>query len=242
MSPHLRLPSRRVATAGFTLIEVLIAVAILSLIATLIFTSFSSLKRSKDGIRRVSDRYREGRQAMARINRDIQSAYVSKHIPIDRNLEQVKTAFVGQPGSPADRIDFIAFSNQRLNRDAHESDQAEIGYYGLENEKERGVTDLVRRSDTSPDLEPDRGGRAQVLATDIDLFDLQYLDPLLGDWVEEWDTTQAVRQLDRMPLQVRVMLVLNGGARVETAGARGTIPFVSKISVNMLSPLSFGVQ
>jgi general secretion pathway protein J len=228
--------------SGFTLVEVLIAIAILALISTLIFTSFSSLKRSKDGIRRVSERYREGRLAVARINRELQSAYVSKHLPIDPNMIQIKSAFVGQPGSPADRLDFLSFSNQRLDRNARESDQAEIGYHGLENEKQRGVTDLVRRVDTSPDLDPDKGGRVQVLASDIDLFDLQYLDPLLGQWIEEWDTSQAVHQLDRMPLQVRIMLVLNGGSRVESAGARSTIPFVSKVSLNMLAPLTFGVQ
>jgi len=224
------------------LVEVLIAIAILALISTLIFTSFSSLKRSKDGIRRVSERYREGRLAVARINRELQAAFVSKHAPIDPNLLQLKSSFVGQPGSPADRLDFLSFSNQRLDRNGRESDQAEIGYYGLESEKQRGVTDLVRRVDTSPDLDPDKGGRVQVLASDIDLFDLQYLDPLVGEWVEEWDTSQAVRQLDRMPLQVRIMLVLNGGSRVETAGARSTVPFVSKVSLNILMPLTFGVQ
>lgn len=233
---------QRSLRGGFTLIEVLIAVGVLSLIATLIFASFSSLKRSKDGIRRVSERYREGRLAMGRITRELQGAYISKHLPIDINLAQVKTAFISEGGSPADRINFNSFSNQRLNRDAKESDQLEISYFGMESEKQRGVTDLVRRADSTPDLEPTNGGRVQVLATDIDLFDLQYLDPLIGDWIEEWDSTQAVRQYDRMPLQVRVLLVLNGGSRSESAGSRQTIPFVSKVGLNMLTPLTFGVQ
>jgi general secretion pathway protein J len=227
---------------GFTLVEVLIASAVLALVSTLIMSSFSSLKRSRDNLRRSSERYREGRLALARIHRELASAYVSKHLPIDMSLAQRKTQFVGKASSPADRVDFTSFANQRLDRDSRESDQTELSYYGTPNEKQRGVTDLVRRHDAALDLEPDRGGRVQVMATDIDLFDLQYLDPLLGDWVEEWDSTTMVRQLDRLPLQVRVVLVLNGGPRSTGGSARSPITFATKLSINMMSPLTFGVQ
>lgn len=233
---------RRPAGRGFTLVEVLIAIAILAMISTLLFTSFSSLKRSKDGIRRVSERHREGRMAMARVARELQSAYISRHLPPDINQAVVRTAFIGTQGAPADRIDFNAFVHRRMDRDARESDQVELSYFGMPSETERGVFDLVRRNNTRLDHEPEKGGRVQILATDIDLFDLRYLDPLTGLWVEEWDSTESIKQFERMPLQVRVVLVLNGGARGSEGRARDPLTFATKVSMPLLQPLSFALE
>jgi hypothetical protein len=77
------------------------------------------------------------------------------------------------------------------------------------------------------------------LATDIDLFDLQYLDAQTGQWQETWDTSQTTGQPDRLPLQVRVILVLNGGSRAAADRGRGTLRFVTKVGLNMLQPLTF---
>lgn len=230
-----RLPGAR----GFTLIEVLIAVTVLALISGLLVTAFSSLKRSKEGVQRSSDRYREGRLAMARITRELESAYVSKHVPLDQSLWAVKTIFKGKRGSPADRVDFNAFVNRRTDRDSRQSDQAEVSYYGETNPKVTGQIDLLRRVSTKLDREPTEGGRAEVLATDIDLFELRYFDPLLGSWIEEWDSSTVVGQLDRLPLQIKIQLVLNGGERFDGDGDRAPIPFVAKIVVPMRTPLQF---
>ena len=224
---------------GFTLIEVIISIAILAAITSLLFGAFSALKRSKDGLSRVQDRQREARLAMARITRELQSAYLSAHMPLNQALLVQKTIFKSERGSPADRLDFTAFANKRLDKNSHVSDQCELSYFGSPNPDGSGTTDLVRRIDTEPDLEPTRGGKVEVLATDIDLFDLQYLDAQSGQWQESWDTTQTTGQPDRLPLQVRVILVLNGGRRAGAERGRGTIRLVTKVGLNMLQPLTF---
>jgi general secretion pathway protein J len=224
---------------GFTLIEVLISIAILAAITSILFGAFSALKKSKDGISRLQDRQREGRLAMARITRELQSAYISAHVPLNQALIVQKTIFKGERGTPSDRVDFTAFANQRLDKNAHVSDQCELSYYGSPNPDGSGTNDLVRRIDTEIDLEPTKGGRVEVLATDIDMFDLQYLDAQTGQWQENWDTTQTTGQPDRLPLQVRVILVLNGGARASADRGRGTIRLVTKVGLNMLQPLTF---
>lgn len=229
----------RTLRRGFTLIEVLISIAILAAITSLLFGAFSAMKRSKDGLTRVQDRQREGRLAMARITRELQSAYLSAHIPLNQALMVQKTIFKGERGTPADRLDFTAFANKRLDKDAHVSDQCELSYFGSPNPDGSGTTDLVRRIDTEIDLEPTKGGKIEVLATDIDLFDLQYLDAQTGQWQESWDTTQSTGQPDRLPLQVRIILVLNGGARSASERSRGTIRLVTKVGLNMLQPLTF---
>lgn len=233
---------RRARSTGLTLIEVMVAIGVLSMISTILYGAFATMRNSKQGIERLTDRYREGRLALARISRELQSAYLSMHAPIDPQLKMSQTVFVGTPAAPADRLDFVSFSHRRLDRDARESDQAEISYFGSEDPERSGVIDLARRTQTPIDLEPQTGGRVEILATDIDLFKLEYLDPLTGEWLESWDTTQATGQLDRLPLQVRVLLVLNGGQRRGTDKSREPIKLVTKIALPIAQPLRFATQ
>jgi len=234
---------RLLRARGFTLVELLVAIVVLSLISVLIYNAFASMKRSREGIERVDDRYREGRLAMTRMIRELQSAYVSLHAPLNTSLLIQRTAFIGTTGTPADRLDFNSFSNRRMDKNSHVSDQCELSYFGSPNPDLSGVTDLARRFSTSLDLDPKKGGRVEVLATDIDLFDLQYLDPLTGNWVDTWDTTQTLTgQPARLPVQVRILLVLNGGSRQGYERGQGTIRLLSKIPLPIDNALNFAVM
>jgi general secretion pathway protein J len=224
---------------GLTLIEVLVAISILTMISVLLYTAFSGLKNSKDGISRLNDRYHEGRSAMRRIGFELQTAFLSGHIPIDLSLLVNQTAFLGVRGSPTARVDFTAFANHRFDQGVRQSDQAEVAYFGSPNPDEPDVTDLVRRLSPRIDLEPDRGGRVEVLATDISAFELRYYDPLIGDWIETWDTTQDLRQPNRLPLYVEVRLLLNGGRRSSFSGEQNPIEFMSKVMIPIREPLTF---
>ncbi|XXT19782.1 type II secretion system protein GspJ [Sorangium sp. So ce429] len=228
------LRARRRRSGGLTLLEVLVSVAILALIGTLIYGAFDGMSRSRAGISRISDRYHQGRGAISRISRELQEAFLSRHQPADKNIAVRLTAFAGQDSSPADRVDFTAFAHRRLLRNAHESDQCEIGYFGSR-DPERDRLDLVRREAKTIDTEPTRGGVVNVLAEDIESFDVQYLDPVTGEWVDSWDSTQPAAQLDRLPSQVWVTLVLNGGPGGEP------IKFETKVPIPMQVPIAFGV-
>jgi len=227
---------RHHAARGLTLLEVLISISVLALIGTLIYGAFDGMSRTRKGIGRMSDRYHQGRTALSRISREIQSAYLSRHQPIDQNYITRKTAFVGQDSSPADRVDFNGFAHKRLAADAHESDQAEIGFFAARDPEDSSKLDLVRRESKILDLEPTKGGVINVLAENIESFSLQYLEPLTGEWVDSWDTTQAAGQLDRMPTQVWITLVLKDGP-----GGK-PIKFETKVPLAMQVPLSFAAD
>jgi len=226
---------------GMTLIELLVSMAILAFISVLVFASVDGMRRSRAGVDRINDRYREGRLAMARITRELQGAYLTAHAPIDESLKVIETSFVGDPGTPAARIDFNSFANRRLRKNARQSDQVEISYFGSEDPDKDGVVDLVRRV-APPDEEPGEGGRVDVLATDIDLFDIEYLDPLSGIWREEWDSTSVVGEKGRLPLMVKVVLVLNGASRSREDGARGKVRLVTKFELPIQDTLSFALK
>lgn len=226
---------RRSLMRGMTLLEVMVSIGILAMISVLIYGAFDGMSRSKKGLSNMNQRYREGRLAMRRISRELSSAFISVHQPLSPHLSVRTTMMKGANSSPADRIDFASFSHTRVLHNAHESDQNEISYFGSTDPEVSNKTDLARREATIIDLEPEKGGVVQVLAEDIDLFDLKYLDPITGMWQEHWDTSQATDQLGRLPVQIKVSLVLRNGP-----GGKN-IPLVMRVPISMQAPLSFAV-
>jgi general secretion pathway protein J len=233
--------TRRTSRA-FTLVELIVAITVLAFVTLLLYGAFTTLKSSRDGLARIQDRYREGRIALSRITRDLQSAYISSHVPISPALVMQKTAFVGKVGMPGHRVDFNAFSNIQRDRSAHVSDQIEVSYFVSDNPEKPGTNDLLRRTSEYPDIDPVKGGRVEVLATDVGVFELEYLDATTGLWTENWDTTQAIGQTNRLPLQVRITLVINHGKRSGSDQARGTLKFQTTVTIPMQQPLAFAIQ
>jgi general secretion pathway protein J len=223
------------AMRGLTLLEVMVAVAILSMVSVLIYGAFDGLSRGKKNLGRVNDRYHQGRAALSRISRELSSAFLSAHQPLTERQFRRLTMFKGTSSSPADRIDFTSFSHLRLVRDSHESDQNELSYFGSPDPNVSGKIDLARRESPLIDIDPRRGGEVEVLAEDIDHFDLRYLDAATGLWTESWDSSQATGQLGRLPFQIKVTLALKGGVENKP------IVFLTKVSMPMQTPLNFAM-
>lgn len=232
-----RLSSRRRARArGLTLLEVLVSIGILALIATLIYGAFDGMARSRAGLTRLDDRYQQGRSALARMSRELSSAFLSMHQPAQQSQKIRTTAFVGKSQGTHDRVDFTSFSHRRLGRDLHESDQNELGFFLARDPDHSDKYDLVRREQKEIDLEPTRGGVINVLCEDVAEFDLSYLDATTGEWTETWDSTQAAGQFQRLPLQVKIRVVLRGGI-----GDR-PIKFETRVPLAMQSAITFGLS
>ena len=238
------MPSCRTSSRfrGFTLLEVLVAIAVLAVMSSLLYGAFSGLKRTKEGVERINDRQREARLAMARMVRELQSAFISTHEPVPPTRPIQKTIFKGASGIPGDRIDFTSFAHRRLERDSRESDQSEISYYLASNPEKPGVVDLLRRESAIIDLYPERGGRLDVMATDVDLFDVAFLEPQTIQWIETWDSTQSLGQLGRLPTQVKLTLVLNGGKRSSRSREQAPIRLVTKVTLPIQRALTFATQ
>lgn len=218
-----------------TMIEVIVAIGILAMVAVLIHGVIDSLSRGKKGEGMRAERVHEGREALQRIVRDLSGAYISMHVPTIQALQTEKTAFVGRHSSQFDRIDFAAFAHRRTERDSHESDQAEVGYFAVADPEVPDKMDLVRREQTPIDIEPLKGGISDVVAEDISNFELKYLDPMTGQWIDTWDSTQVTGQPNRLPLAVRIKLVLKG------VGGGSPYSYTTKVFVPIQQPLSFGI-
>jgi len=222
------------SSRGLTMIEVIVAVAVLSMVAVLMHGVIDSLSRGKKAEAARSERVHQGREAIQRIVRDLSSAYLSMHVPANTALITQKTAFVGK--SSSHRVDFTAFAHLRTDRDAHESDQAEVGYFLAKNPDVQDVRDLVRREQSPIDFDPLKGGTVNVVAEDVDLFEMRFFEPMTGLWVDSWDSTQVSGQPNRLPLEVEIKLVLNG------VGGGAQYSYTTKVFLPIAQPLSFGIS
>lgn len=227
---------RRAHARGLTLLEVLISVSILALVATLIYGAFDGMARSRAGLSQLNDRYHQGRSAIGRMSREMQSAFLSLHQPSVISNSVRTTVFVGTNSGTSDRVDFTSFSHKRLTANAHESDQNELSYFLARDPDRSDKYDLVRRESKEIDLDPTKGGTINVIAEDVESFDLSYLDSLSGEWTESWDSSQAAGQLNRLPLQIRIRLVLRGGRN------GGPLKLQTKVPIPMQTALTFARQ
>jgi general secretion pathway protein J len=221
---------------GMTLIEVMVAVAVIAGIAVLINGVMVSLSAGKKFQAQRAERVHQGREAMQRMVRDLSGAYLSLHVPSVQILQTNLTAFVGRASIPYDRIDFTAFAHQRTERDVHESDQAEVGYFVVNDPEVEGKMDLVRREQTPIDIYPLKGGIINVVAENVQEFHLRYLDPQTGQWLTTWDTTQVSGQPNRMPLEVEITIVMKG------VGDGPPYAYTTKVFPPILDILQFGIQ
>jgi general secretion pathway protein J len=197
--------------SGVTLIEMLISMAILAIVATLMYTGFTQTSRNKKRVEAELDRSHEVRMGVERIARELSMAFVSAQTNPDLSLQVVKSAFIAKEAGGGSKIDFTSFSHRRLYRDAHESDQNEIGYFMANDPDDSSIKVLARREQNRIDDDPEKGGRTQILIRDITGFELAFLEPMTGEWVTTWDTTQAAMQLNRLPSQVRIKVSIPGG-------------------------------
>ncbi len=218
-----------------TMLEVMVSLVIIAMVSLLIYGAFDSMSRGKKGEAIRVDRARQGREAVLRMVREMSSAYLSLHTPTSPALISRQTAFLAHNGAQFDRVDFTAFAHRRVEKDSKESDQAEIGYFVVKDPDIADKMDLVRREQTPIDYEPKKGGIVNVLAENVEAFDIRFLDAQTGSWTESWDTMQASGQPNRLPLEVKIVLTMKAvpGAAAKT--------YTTKFMIPMQLPLSFGI-
>jgi general secretion pathway protein J len=191
---------------GFTLMEVMIAVAITALMGVMVAASFNTAFKAKELVEGEAERYRMLRTAMERMSREIAAAYVSDRFDLRRYRDQYDrpTNFVGD----RERLLFTSLAHQRLYADAKESDQMVVEYTvkSSTDRNARGRRDLMRRENPILDEKMDRGGSEDVLFEGVQRIEFAYWDSDKKDWVTEWDTRRSERK-SYLPTRVRITLV-----------------------------------
>lgn len=194
---------------GMTLVEVMVATAVLALVGSVVWAGFAQTSRNKREIISRADHDQKIRVALGRMQRELSMAYTSTHLNANPALRPMLTAFVGTDRDGRDRIDFTSFSHTPLYRDAKESDQHELSYFIARHPDDTKEWVLARRQQTRLDDQPTQGGVVQILLDGIEAFDLEYLDPQDWEWKRSWNADpNSGREANRLPAQVRITLTM----------------------------------
>jgi len=194
------------AARGFTLLEVVISVAILAVILTIVYNAFNSSMKAFSAMETQGDAYAQARVVLNRICGEIGSAYWSPTNP--------NTGLIGadeeEDDLPFDSLHFTSCSHFRWAKDSKESDLCEIGYY-LEKDAETGESLLFRREDWNMDGTLEEGGRPLELAEGVDGLNFRYYDG--EEWADDWDS----RIKGGLPMAIEVVLILRDPRRTRIA-------------------------
>ena len=203
---------RRRPQAGLTLIEVMIASAVMVMMMTLAWRTISNTSEARRSSGTYQERNHELRIAMGRIVADFEHAYLSRNE--DQNASNPRTMMIGKSGSKVAQIRFSTLGHRVLWADANESEQTVISYQALDARGNRsGQTDLVRVERRRPSNEPpeDEPGEYDVLVRNIEKLEVEFWNWKNQEWQDTWDTTQSDGQRGWLPSRVRITITVKGG-------------------------------
>ena len=177
---------------GLTLLEVLIAMVVLSIILTVVYGAYTSNVEAVNIARAQSQVYQTARIALDRMARDFESSLIATPVT---NAE-VTPGMVGEnldmDGRPADRINFTSLSHLSLTSQSPKTDLCEIGF-DLAEDEESETLFLRRREDPVPDTDIKEGGTLNELAWDVGGLDIVYVDKN-NERFDEWNTFEGDRK------------------------------------------------
>jgi general secretion pathway protein J len=202
------MPRRNPSQAGFTLIEIMLALGLMAFVTSLLWGTFAQTVKVKKRIETAQDRTHTVRVALMRMTREIEMAFRSGSDAFGGTVER-RTMFSGTAHNDFDELRFSWFGHQRMRADAPEGDTAVVTYLTLPDPEDFAVSNLMRRETKrleakDPKLIP---AETYILCPAISRLKFAYYDYRQKDWREEWDTTKADGQ-QYMPTQVRIALTV----------------------------------
>lgn len=204
------------AQAGMTLIEVLIATALVGFMLIMAWSTTSSVSEAQRFFERVQERNHEIRVALGRMAKDISSAYISgNESSATRQSENPRTLFIGKDNRPVGELRFSSLGHMSLWANANESEQTLISYHAARDPDDASKTNLLRRESRRLSNEPweDEPAEVDLLLRDIESVTFEYFDYKDNEWQDSWDSTAADGEHERLPERVRITVILRTGDR-----------------------------
>jgi len=145
---------------GFTLMEVMIAVAVLGMIGAITYKAFDGAYDLKSRVEKAEDRDQAVLGALNRIAREVSMTFLSEHYDHKRYRER-PTFFRLKDGRGEADLIITSFAHERLSIDAKESDEA-VFEYKLDRDED-GNNSIFRRVKPILDEDWERRGERAIL-------------------------------------------------------------------------------
>jgi type II secretion system protein J len=199
---------------GFTLLEIMVACAILGLVVAALYGVFSRTLGSKRLAEERMANVRAARIALWRIGEDLQASF-----PLTGSL-----GFLGETRRegefPQDSLSFVSAAHTLLTSRGAEGTLCQIGYTLMPDPQVSTQHQLVRRVQIDVRADQDASGEVAALLSHVRGLRFRFFDG--QNWLEEWgkDKTQGT-----LPQAVEVTLYLGGpDARVAVFSTVVTLP------------------
>jgi len=197
----------RRSSAGFTMVELMIAMAIFAFITTLMWGSFSQTASTKRAIQNEQERAHTVRVALMRMARELEMAYLSDNE--NTAISRRRTFFAASSRAAVDEVTFASFAHQRLRAGAAEGDSTLISYFGETDPDDRRVLNLMRRETRRLQAEDPSTllGEAYILCPDVTRVKFAFYDHRKKEWQTDWTTLDA-SGTPYLPAHVRITLTV----------------------------------
>jgi prepilin-type N-terminal cleavage/methylation domain-containing protein len=202
---------------GFTLIEVMVVLLIVSGIMLAITSVLDSARVSRDTIHNLEESQLAGPAIMDLIERDLR-ALITYALPAESML-RVKSRVVS--GLDADSLDFVATTDSLaawdVDRRATTNDYGEVGYRLRPNPDDKDLLEIYRRESFGIDDKPFEGGQFIFLHDRVRHFDIQVYteDGPDADSIEEWNVNANDLEKMGLPARLQIELTLELAPRIQ---------------------------
>jgi general secretion pathway protein J len=201
----------RLHEGGFTLLEILLAIAILGLMTAMVSLSLSGTFRLRDVMQDNGGRDHMARASLAILTDELTLGRTLRGAPwIGRNGDA--------DGRPADMLSFVTAGHLRSRPDARESDIGRILYA-------RQGASLVRYALPNPYVTDLQRVEQTELATGVTALNFRYYDARLATWLDEWDGVKK----NGLPAAILIELTLED-ARKEAVTYTQWIPIPRQLA------------
>jgi general secretion pathway protein J len=218
---------------GFTLLEILLALFISSIVLSIIYAAYTGTFRNINETESQSELYQMARVTLERMKEDLESVYLPPPVG-DEEFEEEgfwSTGFLGKAveidGRSADTLRFLSTAHLVFDEEDKEAGVAQIVYDVIESGEEEEGFVLYRsdRSEFEQGVEEEEGA-GLVLCEGIRAIDLIYYDDKGQDY-EGWDSME-VEEEGRLPARVSIVLEF-----VNKANPEAPLRFVTGVALPM---------
>jgi type II secretion system protein J len=194
--------SRQAGTRqGFTIIEIMVAMAIMAMIVAAIYSSWTAIVRGTEAARKAAAAAQRSRIAM----RTLQDALTSARL---FSADYQYYAFEAENGDDAS-LSFVSRLPESFPRSGRfGSFDVRRVTFSLESGPgfNSGRQLVLRQCPLLMDMDVDEKEHPIVLETGVKTFALEFWDPSQNDWMDEWNQT------NQLPALVKITLQLGGNS------------------------------